>query len=150
MAFLVDIGRASVWAVNALVGSATGGKVGTQEPPAKVVLVPPLFERDLRLRSRSAHPSGRPASGAAPLPSPPLQLPSSSRHSTHASTNGNVVSWVAHDPAPGPAAHRVYCKAPAEVAEPAAPQRAPHLPDIQSENEPWKCLLTGTSRGFLG
>lgn len=41
MAFLVDIAKASVWAVNALVGSATGGKVGTQEPPAKVVLVPP-------------------------------------------------------------------------------------------------------------
>ena len=57
MAFLIDVAKASVWAVNALVGSATGGKVGIQEPPAKVVLVPPLFERDLRLRSRSAPPA---------------------------------------------------------------------------------------------
>ena len=53
MSFLIDIAKASVWAANALVGTATGGKVGTPEPPAKVVLVPPLFERDLRLRSRS-------------------------------------------------------------------------------------------------
>ena len=53
MSLLVDIAKASVWAVNALVGTATGGKVGMQEEPAKVVLVPPLFERDLRLRSRS-------------------------------------------------------------------------------------------------
>ena len=56
MAFLLDIGRASMWAVNAMVSSATGGKVGHQEPPPKVVLVPPLFERDLRLRSRSERP----------------------------------------------------------------------------------------------
>ncbi len=53
MAFLLDVGRASMWAVNAIVSSATGGKVGHQEVPPKVVLVPPLFERDLRLRSRS-------------------------------------------------------------------------------------------------
>ena len=56
MAFLLDVGRASMWAVNAIVSSATGGKVGHQDPPPKVVLVPPLFERDLRLRSRSARP----------------------------------------------------------------------------------------------
>ena len=54
MAFLLDIGRASMWAVNAMLTSATGGKVGHAEVPPKVVLVPPLFERDLRLRSRSA------------------------------------------------------------------------------------------------
>ena len=56
MAFLLDIGRASMWAANAIVSSATGGAVGHQEAPPKVVLVPPLFERDLRLRSRSECP----------------------------------------------------------------------------------------------
>ena len=55
MTFLLDIGRASMWAVNAMLTTATNGKVGHAEPPPKVVLVPPLFERDLRLRSRSEY-----------------------------------------------------------------------------------------------